>query len=374
LREQMSWHEHARGWITGRLITHIDNKESTEDEEFPNFDLVIFDPLHMTWEAGTDGLVWACHHYKAPKAIIKKRWDIKLHKDEKEADVYDFYDDTNNWVVIEGNLTVVDFAKKKKKHGLDRVPVFVVSVGSMPFIQRKDGGSTIEMRGDSILASSRGLFPVFNKSTSVMMDAAERGVSGSMVLKTDEEKTIEGDPFKTFQIIQIGQEDELKPLERPKAPEENGAILSIVQSELQQSSPPPIAYGIIPQAMSGAALNILSENMRSIFAPRTSALEQAYTWICEELLQQWEQKGAKGATFRGYDSNDKFFQTTIKPTDIDPGWFVKVICRPRMPRDQESEIMMAMTASQPRGVGGMPLLSDYTIWEELLKLADPHGE
>ena len=102
-----------------------------------------------------------------------------------------------------------------------------------------------------------------------------------------------------------------------------------------------------------------------------------YTWLCEELLQQFEnlrvngRKVSKVAELSGYNPKEEFFTVKVRPEDIDKAWYVEVKVEPRLPRDLDQEISQALRATTPRGPDNRPLLSDETALEEFMKNVNP---
>lgn len=363
LRDSLTFLMDLRGWIVLRALVYI-----LEDRTV--FDVIPWDPLHTTWEPGSNGLVWAACKRKITKAQALAVYGKEI--DDKDAKLIDFWNDEINAILI-GD----EFAKEATAHGLNHPPVFVASVGSMPTIQTKDFESTMEHRGDSVWSASRNLYEPFNKITSRTMDLYEKAVIGSIIHKSKKgDKAIPDDPYKTYQEIKISTEDEEEILPFPKAevPTETAILHSIINTDIQTSTLPyPLAYGGTRQAMSGAALSVLADATRSVYNPRCGVLAQAYTWLCEELLSQFKQNGAK-STLSGYDHKQHFFTVKVKPKQIDPNWYVSVNVTPRMPRDMESEIMMSLAATQRKSPEDIPLLSKQTAREDILKIRDPDAE
>jgi hypothetical protein len=209
------------------------------------------------------------------------------------------------------------------------------------------------------------------------MDLYERKVIGSLLHKSLRgDKKITGDPYRTYQEINLSVQDqeEILPFPANDAPAETAVLHSVINTDIQTSTLPyPLAYGGTKQAMSGAALGVLTDATRSVYNPRTQVLGQCYTWLCEELLDQFKNNGSK-TKLQGYDQKEHFFTVTVKPKEIDPSWFISVEVRPRMPRDKESEVMMALSATAKRGQDDIPLVSKQTAREDILKLRDPDAE
>jgi len=364
LRESLGHFMCLRGLFGVRVLVYV---PSGKDETI--FDVVPLDPLHLTWETGPEGLIWAAYKRKATKAQIQSEYEVEIKG--KDAEVIDFWDTERNGVLIEDV-----FAKRPTVHNIGHVPILIRFIGSMPTMSSKDFASTIEYQGDSVWSACRKLYEPYNKYVSTVMDKHVASTTGSLLhWSEDGANKIEGDPYRTHKIVPLvyGKED-LKPLVLPASPPEAGAILAIISNDIQQSTLPyPLAYGGTQQAMSGTALSVLSDATRSVYSPRTGAMAQAYTWICEELLKQFVQKGNKTVELQGYKEDD-FFYVKAGPETINPDWFVSVRVEPRMPRDEEKEIMMALAATQKRGPEDIPLLSKQTARENILMIRDPASE
>jgi hypothetical protein len=121
---------------------------------------------------------------------------------------------------------------------------------------------------------------------------------------------------------------------------------------------------------------MLTDATKSNYTPRTEALATSYVWLGEELLSQFKDKITKPATmrgFKGFEENASYFSQQIKPEEIDKGWFITVQVEPKLPRDLESEILMAIQATSSRP-GQQALYSMGTAREDILKMRDPHSE
>jgi len=361
LREGLGFFIALRGWYALRALVYASKDETV-------FDVLPWDPLHVTWETGPNGLLWAAYKRKVTKAQIQAEYGITISG--KDAELIDFWDEEKNSVVIKN-----DFAKKPTKHNIGHVPVNIGSIGSMPTIQTKDFSSTIEYQGDSVWAASRNLYKPFNKHISELMDIHERARIGSLVYESEDGETgVEGDPYQTFKIIPIKKGDILKPLEMPQPPASTGMIAGVISEDKEQSTLPyPLAHGGTRAAETGVALSIRLDQTKSVYNPRSGGLAEGYTWLCEELLSQYAQKGMKAVDLKGYKPNGQFFQQKVKPTEIDPSWHISVKCEPRMPRDREREIFMAKAATDPNAMGEA-LVSMDTARDDYLQLPDPAAE
>ena len=127
-KEQLAWYIPLRGWYAVRALLRKKQDGSTF------VDITPWDPLHTFWGVGPDGLAWACYKASFTRAQIRADYGVDLPgdlwRDTDAFDVYDFYDDQDNTVVIQ-ELEL----KPRTPHGSPRVPVAIGMVGAMPMIQ-----------------------------------------------------------------------------------------------------------------------------------------------------------------------------------------------------------------------------------------------
>jgi len=381
LRRATAFMSCLRGWVAMRAIVYV-----PEGEEETVFDVVAWDPIHTFWEDGEDGLVWAAHQRKSSKAQIRKKYGYEI--EGKDATITDWWDGVNNLILVDD--VFVKEPDEDAEHGLDHTPVFIGNVGDMPDIQTKEfsgSGSTnntLKQQGESVFTTPAGLIEPRNKYISHLMDVAERSRSGSIIhYSKDGKKSIEGNPYRSYTEIKlsIDQKEKIEPLILPPAPPEIGAVFGSIEHDWQQSTLPyPLAYGGTSAAESGRALAIRIEATRSAYSPRTHLLREVYQWLCEEILGQFANpnREAKEVTLDGknpkMDADQAYFRVTKKPQDIKPDWSIDVIVEPRLPRDEETEINMAIAATRGGPNGEQPLMAMRTARTDILKLRNPDNE
>ena len=370
LREGLAHFICNRGWYGLRALVYVP-KGKTDTV----FDVMPWDPLHLTWEHGADGLIWCAYKRLLSKARTLSEYGHTING--KYAIITDFWDEDRNSVIIDDA-----FAKEPKEHKIEHVPVLIGAVGSMPTIQRNMVGatswsnethSTLEHRGDSVWSASRNLYNPQNRYISYVFDTAKRSVAGSLVYETEDghEANWDGDPYESYQAVPIKFGESLRPLELPKAPPETAAVLSVIDNDIQRSTLPNPDFP--DRAESGRALAIRLEATRKVYGPRTEAVSRCYQWLAEELLNQFATKGDRPVDLYGYDSNGDFFQVSTKPTDIDKGWIIKAPVEPRLPRDEEAEMNLYLAATSSRD-GKEPAVSRHYGRERIIKLDDPDAE
>ena len=374
LRRQLAFFSGIRGWIVMRTLGYVPKGETET-----RFDVKVWDPMHVYWEDGVDGAIWVAHQRKATRSQIYSEYGVKI--EGKDGMVTDFWTEDQNMVLVDST-----WLKEPTDHNIGHVPIFIGNVGDMPDIQNKDFSgdnigvhNTLEYQGESVWTAARGVIEPRNRYISQLMDTAKRSVAGSLVHKSPKgDKKIKGDPYASFQAIPIEEGESIEPLELPTAPPETAAILGLLDHDWQQSTLPyPLAYGGSSAAESGRALAIRIEATRSAYSPRTHLLREAYQWLSEELLSQFANSKIGNKKVELYGDNpmtDEFFRNGYEPKDIKGDWIVDVIVEPRLPRDEQVEIEMALAASSPRGEGRQPLMSTGSARRDIMKLKNPDLE
>lgn len=376
LREILGFHIEVRGWYGLRVLVYV-----PDGEKDTVFDVKVWDVMHAAWEEGEQGLLWGAYQEERTKAQIEAAYPGHIITG-KTAIVTDFWDTEVNGVIIGDSEP---WGKPLKEHGIGHVPVLIGKVGPMPAIIRQNNSeSTLHLQGDSIWTASRNLYAPQNKYISWIMDRAKASVAGSLIHESkDGTKSFGSDPYQTFQEIKISTDagERIYPLALPETPAEMAAVTQIIGGDIERSTlPDPTSYGGVHEVLSGVALSVLADSTRSQYSPRTGALSVIYTWLCEELLYQFEnltvngRKVRKVAELSGYNPKEEFFTVKVKPQNIDKAWYVEVMVEPRLPRDLDQEISQALRVTTPRGPNGKPLLSDETALEQFLRLRDPDAE
>jgi hypothetical protein len=181
LREGLGNYISARGWYTLKCLVYIKDEETY-------FDVQPWDPMHVTYGYGSDGLLWIAHSRMEKTEVIEA--DYGIQKRGKEAKIIDFWDRESNSVLIDNS----EFLKPPEEHKLKEIPVLHGAVGSMPTVQNKDHGSTLEYRGNSVFHSAIHTFQPFNQFVSELMDIQKKSITGSLMHKSKTgQKKLKGD-------------------------------------------------------------------------------------------------------------------------------------------------------------------------------------
>ena len=366
-QQQMCWYISIRGWYAARSLLMKDSDGETYVDFTP------WDPLHTFWSMGSKGLNWACYRIRKTRSEIESEYpDFKLDDsyrsdggfDEIGIDVYDYYDDEQNCVVIHG-----DFAKKPTPHGSDRVPVVIGAVGTQPPIQprlmNKHNSMTASDYGESVFKSNRDLFGRNNFMMSVMLELVARSrKQGMLVRSRDGSKTLDEDPYQIGAEISLAEGEDISPLGLMEMARESSAFMGLVSGEIQRGSLPYSVYGELQFQLSGFAINTLRQGIETVIQPRLKALSNAYVQVCNLLSDQYESGSFKAMQLVGWNNNRNWFDELIEPEIISGIGAPEINLIGDLPQDDMTKMNMAQIARN----GQMPLLPDRMIRDEILGL------
>ena len=357
-----------RGWYAGRALLAKD-----EDDESTYVSVQPWDPMHTYWSLGRRGLDWACYKVRRTLQEIRAEYpDFELDEwtignenpDEFGLDVYDYYDRTENCVVIQGK-----FAKKPQEHGSKRVPVFLGMVGAMPRVQGRFNGrldpDMMAEYGESLFRSNRGLYDKHNFTMSVMMEMVARAQKQTVLVRSrDGSKSLDEDPYVAGSEISLAEGENVEPLGLLEVARETGAYMGLVSGELQRGSLPHSVHGELEFQLSGFAINTLRQGIQTVLEPRLDAMRTCYTQICNMLSDQYATGAFDAMELSGFATNRQWFSEEITYDMIEGVGAPEIDFVGNLPQDEMSKMSMAQMARE----GQTPLLDDRTIRDEILGL------
>ena len=358
-----------RGWYCGRALLVKD----LEDDGKTYADITAFDPLHFSWSMGSKGLKWAC--FKSMRTVdeIEAEYGMKVAKkvgdDKQGIEVYDWYDEDWNAVVIDGQ-----FAKKPTVHtdGLrGRVPVFFGAVGHLPLVWGREGGRKDNLRhwGESIFAANRGIYESVNliMSTILHLVALSRNASYTITSR-DGSKTLDSNPFFEGSEIPLAEGERIDLLALAKMSQDTGAFLGLISGEIQRGALPYSVYGQLAFQLSGYAVNLLKQATDSPIVPRKQAVDNALKQIGALISDQYASGSFDSMALSGMGKNREWFEETFTPDMIRDLPVAQISLVLKTPQDDVQRMAMAIQARQL--VGGVPTAPDRWIWDNIMEIED----
>jgi len=365
LKNQMAWLACLRGRFF--VLVYVHKNERGETVPLVN----AWDAYNVAYGMGRNGLKWACRVRKATKEEIKDLYDITV---AKETDVYDYWDEEVNAVVV-GN----QWGKKPEKHGLDYCPVYLVIAGEMPSTHHQSYEFTEIHRGESIFHGLRNIVPAINKTTSDLLTIVRRGVKPPLgYWSAGGEKMLEQDIYQVEKagVIPLDSttNETIKPIITPAMPQDMSQLLKFMTGDEQRAGFPYTVFGELNFRLSGFAINTLQTSISTVVAPYLEAVENAYRIASIELPKQYSAGGFEPIKVRGRTSRNEVFglpkPMLIRPSDIAGDWHPEVRLEAILPKDDAQRYLLAKAARE----GEIPLLSDQTIRDQILGVEDPDLE
>ena len=354
----MSWYACLRGMYGTFCYIHKDAKGKT----IP--DIKVFDPLHLTWEIGTDGLLWRNHKRKITKEQAEAEFGKKIAT--KDTFVLDFWTDEINAIIVNK-----EFFKKPAKHGLDHDPFLISGVGATPFIQSRDMVDTLRDSFESVYASNRNIFPYKNKMMTLLMSIVALGAHNPLAISSSGgKKTFQKSPYYKGAVVQLDSDkgEKVEELYKPELPKDGGFLLANLQRDLNIGGQSEIASGQLDFQLPYSGIKELMDAARAIIKPRQDAIERSLEWVARELLTQFGSGGFGKLRLHGRDGTQEYFDLELSSKDIKGDWFPEVKLLPVLPEDE------AQKHASAKLLVDAGLLAPQTAMDKFLGIQDTDAE
>ena len=332
-------------------------------------DIQPFDPMHVHWRAGPDGLKWVCYKTKMTRAEIKDTYGVdhgvsvssSTDAAREGVFVYEFYDGAINTVI-----TGSEVLKPPTPHGSPRVPCYMALVGSMPQVQSyQSSTSTIDQLGESIYSSVRGAYDQFNDVMSMVLYLISLSRRQPIQVKSRSGMlTLEGDPHVEGSVLATTDDVEIKTLELLKVAQEWLPFLQILQGEVQRGSLPYSVYGELAFQLSGFAINQLRQGIETVLSGRIAVIKEAVTQMANLLYDQFQTKAFDAIRLSGQDRGRNYFSQSLAPEQIAETCDFRVEVVSQLPEDDMSKWQIAEIAKRTG------LMADLDILNDQLKVQD----
>jgi hypothetical protein len=370
LDAQLAFHCGIRGRYAVRSLLTKREDGSTIPDVTP------FDPRHVYWAMGRDGLAWVIHEIQKTPQEIQAQYGVTIEPKapngagpsrEQTETVFDYYDGEVNKVVTEDRVL-----KRATKHGSPRTPIVLGIVGPTPPIQNfesSEGSSvdTSEDYGESIYQADRRGYKELNFALSAMSEFVKRSLKQPYVLTSkDGSKTLMDNPYLSGTEIPLREGEKIEPLNLLTMAQETGVWMGLITGEIQRGALPHSAFGELQFQLSGFAINSLRQGMTTAIEPPRQAMEDAYQQITELLSDQYATGAFKSFEVSGRDRERNYFSEEITPEVVKNGGELEIELVANLPQD---DVQAIATAVQMRE-GPIPLADDRYIREHILKIPD----
>lgn len=348
-------------------------------------DVTDWDPRNTYWGLGKHGLAWACNKAWKSRDAILEEWDVDPQMDsigrrrrvdggvlldgdhdEMEFAIYDWFDETDNIVVLEGGRVL----KRRTPHGMGRVPVSLGMAGSIPLFQAH-GEDYDVYYGESFYKADRNIFDQANFMYSIMAELSKRSIKQPLIIKSpDGSLTLPGDPRVTGSETSITTEDSIEELPPMEMVREAGTFMGIISGMMQRGTFPSSAFGELAFQLSGFAITQLRQGLEAPLTPHIRAGQQAFKEILDILCDAYASGNFDAMELSGrlQDPQRTYFSTEIFPENVKNGGQIEVEVVAQLPQDDASKMSLAQLARE--APNGVPLLNDRFIREHILSIQD----
>lgn len=302
-------------------------------------------------------------------------------RDTDQVEMWEWWDCDKKafWVqgVGQGDAAGVRWLMEPTEHNL----------GCLPYTVRTVRGSS-KRRGDpaklapSILQTLIGTLDAMSEVESAMYTAALGYVNSAWAMTTDDPEAKLDLSHGAVNMLRVGEE--AKPLVKAEMPLDLQAVASAWQQRFQRASLPAVLYGEgISAQVAGYAIALQTEQGRRILLPVIRAITNAIADACANALRICAAMLGDTADGFGFSLELPYAQAKegrriIQRAGLDYGTLkdlplVDVQLGDPLPADEERNMGLAQMARSP-GPTGTPLLSDRTIREKHLHVADDTEE
>ncbi len=371
LLDQMSWHGCCRGWIVTRSLIVKETAKRTgllsfmPDETTARAEIEPLDPRNVFWAMGKDGPEWVVYKTSKTTSQIQAEFGVKVESDDPHEwhDVFDLYDETNNFVCTEDTAL-----KKPTAHGDTSVPVNIVPVGPAPHITNANDG--MSQFGESIFDTSREQWDEQNFIMSALSTFTERSLrQGIKLMSSDGTFTLQNDPHLTGAAVPLStdNQEDIVPMGLLEMAPEMAPYQALVSGQGQRGALPYTAFGEVGIALSGFAITQLASQQGDAIKFVARAIETSYKLAMNTLARQYTSGNFPTMTLSG-TQNDTFFQKEISIEVVKRGGPYTVKLRPNLPKDDLTRYQVANAARDPSS--GMALMSTRRVLEDIIEVDD----
>ena len=366
-----------RGWYAFRAILNKDSYGNT----FP--DVEVFDPLHVIWDFGLEGLEYVARMHKRSANSITALYGIQLPDEDKREDaedgngfeVWDVYTRTDHFVLAKMPQQGSGYLKKpalhfnQDGHGRPAVPCGVGYQGPVDFLQPvEELHDTWSDVGESSLDAVRGAAEAYNAVVSDVRQLIRLAVRAPVVIRSkDGRARIVGDPYKPGANIYLKDGDTIERFPQGDLLPDAMAFLGLIESEWQQGGLSNASFGDVKFQMSGRALDIVNAGSQDKIAFPIKALDRAMTQIFRMLKTQFDTGAFGTISARGqHGAFKQWFTIDIDYRDTLKVGAVVVKHKPRLGLEDPERYATANLLRE----GDNPLAPDPFIYEEILDVQD----
>lgn len=356
LRESLIWYSLVRGWVAGRFLIWKDTSRNAI------FDFLSLDPRWLTYEVGSEGLMWTGYKTFRPGAALKAEYNHDA-KDKEDNPVIDYWKQLEKGKISNAVICDETFLYGPKTYDMLSFPILVTPVATRPPITGSTG-SEKGGYGDSIFAPARSINEIRNRFASIVATHANL-LAKQPVINYYGKKGIQlkDTVYLAEAVLNLpAGENKLEPAPMKEISPTVVSIMNWLSEQMERATLPNIPVTTPPP--SGTLYNLVQEAGNRVFNPQLKNLSYFYADILRLTEEQLVSNKIKVDVRQ--EEKRKYFEVQVTPVDLKKPHMIKVEFTARTPWTQLDTYQIADMAKRL----GLP---DAFIHEYILKLPDPKG-
>ena len=415
VQAQLSWSAPNRGaWCIGRALLLKDRDGETI------VDGKVFDPRNVVMQLTEDEPLWIAFLSQRNRADIRDEYpDFRFDdNDEPREDQEDRQSVTDYWwredetvVDAEGNPVLNEdgtpiilrhylnavwtgdqFLKRRQDTFAEMFPIIPRAIGSNPGVANFDirGGDDSQSRtipgiedfGDSVYGPNRRITKLFNRVMSLSQNMMAKASKGVYVHpSTMGDKTLDEPPTAGSEVpVATADDESLELLPTPEMTNSHQALIGTTSEAKIHGGLPLQSSGILQQAVSGRALNIMRSAEVQRVMPFLIPVQSCLEGMVEAWFAQYKTGRYRPLRVSGTGRDRVFFDREIPPDALEGQnpqtgepmthgpVTVKLVAD--FPEDRMEKWQIVAIANQPNPQTGEPVLSTQSIRDDVLEMQD----
>lgn len=311
------------------------------------FDVLPLDMRNVTYEVGSDGLMWAAYKTKRSKAAIEA--DYKYEIKGKTAEVIDFWS-------VDAHAVLVDKEPVVDEANSIGVPFVIHPVVIAPLF----GDKGTKYYGDSIYSANRGLYNEANKQMTILQTHNSLTFRTPMAVLTDEgDKLPDQYPYQAGAMMALKKGEGFAPIPIGDISRSAPFAYAVLNKAVQLGGLPYSEYGTLDFPLSAIAIEKLEGHRDQVFLPRLQTLSLIYRDMSRMMIKQFIEGGVKA------ELGEEGEEIEYKPQDVDKGKF-KIAFKMNT-TSPEKNVSNYTIAAAAKNIG----MSTDTIFRDILGLENP---
>jgi hypothetical protein len=338
-----------------------------------------WDANNTYWISGTEELIFVAYRRYESADGLNEEYNLELAGDDKGlVTVYKVIDrDQMGELVVGGGSTSnpekkPDWLVEPFDHNLGHIPVYIRPNGNRPLVVSDRHDDTIKDFGVSWASDNDKTYNLESRLLTYFLTAAERDSKEPIFITYDSNMDtttpeIEGNPQKAGSVVFLDKAKGQDILTRPtkETARDTMIILQEVQRQLDAGSKSPVSYNEANKSGTPAAgLNLLAHISMTNIRSFMKNIQQHYEWLAHELVSQFKSGDFNEITLKGVDGQERRFEITVKPDDIDDSWEFQCVLMADLPTDEVANVGMAVQTTQGRLLSRRSAMDKYHLSDD----------